>query len=466
MSDRRDTRQGAWAPHLQLDWVCRAAMDAKFESSMGAAQMAQPIATIAKAECEAEAKLPEDSASFTIAAAASPISPPGEAIKSIPTLRRSGVTGDEFTDAILDTPRAGPQSSPLVPELPANTLPTAPAVADVAMPRMAPGVGGFNIDPPAPRADPVEREVAIKSMQGRLLLKPELDRQPLEPRRNVVAGIDDASLVFNLLMAVIAIVGLVLLGFHDQAGEQVPTPPSAVMPLNQALSGVAAWAHPALVVTQSQKGFANEPLPLGVFLKDGSGGETVAIAGLAKGSDLSLGTSQGAAGWLLSARDLDKAFVGPPKNFVGVIDAKVELSSASGQLLESQVIRLEWIEKTEEGLKREAGLLPALAPADPTVVVPPLNSEQIAALIKLADDLLGQGDIATARLVLKCAAIAGNAQAALELGLTFDQSFLARSGTLGVSPDTAQARAWYERALKLGSTEASRHLRQLANTPK
>jgi hypothetical protein len=447
-----------------------------------------------------ESKLPEDAASFPIAAAASPI-PPGETIKSIPTLRRSGVTGDAFTDPILDTPRAGPQSSPLVPELPANTLPTAPAVADVAMPRMAPGVGGFNIDPPAPRADPVEREVAIKSMQDRTCgfpasgsptgfvlrhtkqitdrkrhlrgvsssfasLKPELDRQPLEPRRNVVAGIDDASLVFNLLVAVIAIVGLVLLGFHDQAGKQVPTPPSAVMPLHQGLSGVAASAHPALVVTQSQKGFANEPLPLGVFLNDGSGAETVAIAGLAKGSELSLGTSQGAAGWLLSARDLDKAFVGPPKNFVGVMDAKVELSSASGQLLESQVIQLEWIEKTEAGLKREAGLLPALAPADPTVVVPPLNSEQIAALIKLADDFLGQGDIATARLVLKCAAIAGNAQAALELGLTFDQSFLARSGTLGVSPDTAQARAWYERALKLGSTEASRHLRQLANTPK
>jgi hypothetical protein len=481
--------------------------------------MAQPIATIAKAECEAEAKLPEDSASSTIAAAASPIGLPGETIKSIPTLRRSGVTGDEFTDPILDTPTRG-QSSPLVPELPPNkplTTPaigevamprmapeiagsnidapparaspvqplnvqtvdasterlqpralvpelpaslTAPAIADIAMPRMAPGIGGFNIHPPAPKASPVQRDVAVDDIRARRLLNSELVASPpIQPRMGI-AGLDESSLVFNLL-TVIALVGLTLLALRGDPGKQVHDQSPAAIPMHEGLPGAATSAHPALVVTQSQKGFANEPLPLGVWVKDGSGGETVTIAGLAKGTDLSLGTPQGAAGWLLSARDLDKTFVGPPKNFVGVMDAKVELSSARGQLLDSQVIRLEWIEKTEEGL------LPALAPADPTAVVPPLNSEQIAALIKLAEDLLGHSDIATARLLLERAAIAGNAQAALELGLTFDQSFLALSGTLRVSPpDTAQARAWYERALKLGSTEASRHLQQLANTPK
>jgi TPR repeat protein len=185
----------------------------------------------------------------------------------------------------------------------------------------------------------------------------------------------------------------------------------------------------------------------------------VTIAGLAKGTDLSLGSSQGQAGWLLSARDLEKTFVGPPKDFVGVMDAKVKLSSADGQLLDSRVLRLEWTEK------KEADSLTVLAAPEPTPVVPSLTSEQIAALIKLAEDLLRDGDFATARILLKRAAIAGNAQAALELGLTFDQTFLSASGSLGGLPDAAQARAWYQRAIKLGSTEASRHLQQLANAP-
>ena len=76
-----------------------------------------------------------------------------------------------------------------------------------------------------------------------------------------------------------------------------------------------------------------------------------------------------------------------------------------------------------------------------------------------------RGDIASARVSLKRAAIAGNAQAALELGKTFDRAFLAKWGVLGPAADAAQAREWYDRAIKLGSTEASQHLARLANVP-
>jgi hypothetical protein len=414
--------------------------------------MAQPISTIAEAVCEAQPKLQDDFVPSTIAAAASPIGPRGKAIKSIATRCEDGIAGNAFNDPILDAPHGGPQSAPLVPELSLIPPPTASGVADVAAPPMAPGIGGFNINPPAPRAGPVAGGVAIDDMRGRLLLKPELVRwSPIQPGRS--------SLVFNLL-AIIALVGLTLFAFHDEAGKQVRDPPRAVMPLHEALSSARTSAHPARLVTESQKGFTNEPLPLGISLKDASGGETVTIDDLAEGTELSLGTSRGLAGWLVSAHDLDETFVGPPKDFVGVMDATVKLRSASGQLLESQVIRLEWIAKKEEGL------MPALAPPEPTPVLPPLDSEQIVALIKLGDGLLGHGDIATARFLLKRAAVAGNAQAALELGLTFDQAFLALSGVQGFPPDAAQAREWYERAIKLGSAEASRHLERLASMPK
>ena len=99
-------------------------------------------------------------------------------------------------------------------------------------------------------------------------------------------------------------------------------------------------------------------------------------------------------------------------------------------------------------------------------VLPPLNPEQIAALIKLGQDLLKHGDMASGRLLLERAAIAGNAQAALELGLTFDRGFLGQSEVRGIDANVGQAREWYDRAIKLGSTEASRHLERLSSLPK
>ena len=181
-------------------------------------------------------------------------------------------------------------------------------------------------------------------------------------------------------------------------------------------------------MVEDTKGFANEPLPLGISVKDASGAETVTVTGLAKGTELSLGTSIGPTGWLVSAHDLDKAFVAAPEDFVGIMDATVNLRSTSDQLLDSQAVRFEWIEKKQEGL------MPALKP-EPTPVLPPLDPEQIATLIKLGQDLLKHGDIMSARLLLKRAAIAGDAQAALELGLTYDRSFWPNRG-FSASPRT------------------------------
>ena len=110
--------------------------------------------------------------------------------------------------------------------------------------------------------------------------------------------------------------------------------------------------------------------------------------------------------------------------------------------------------------------MPTLAPPAPTPELPPLDPEQIAGLVKLGRDLLKHNDVESARFLLKRAAIAGNAQAALELGLTFDRTVLAQSGVLGIGSDVGQAREWYEMAIKLGSTEASRHLERLASMPK
>ena len=73
-----------------------------------------------------------------------------------------------------------------------------------------------------------------------------------------------------------------------------------------------ARTSPTPVVTASQKSYVNEPLPLGMWLNNASGKETVTIAVVcAEGTELSLDTSRGLAGWVLSGGDLDKTFVGP-----------------------------------------------------------------------------------------------------------------------------------------------------------
>lgn len=96
-------------------------------------------------------------------------------------------------------------------------------------------------------------------------------------------------------------------------------------------------------------------------------------------------------------------------------------------------------------------------------VMQSLDPEEITTLINRAEEFLKSGDIASTRLLLKRAASAGDGRAALKLGMTFDPTFLAERGVLGFAPDVAQARAWYEKAIELGSIEASLRIERLAS---
>jgi len=259
-------------------------------------------------------------------------------------------------------------------------------------------------------------------------------------------------------LAVIAIATVMLLMFREETREQLNDMLEAATASYKVFAKTSA--HQPRLVVENQSGFANEPLPLGISVKDGLGVEAVMVAGLANGIELSLGTSQGSTGWLVTARDLDKTFIGTPQDFVGVMDATVTLRSPLGERLDRQLIRFEWLEQKQEHS------MPTFAPTAPMPGLPPLDSEQVARMVKLGRDLLKHGDVESARFLLKRAAIAGDAEAALELGLSFDGTVLAQSGVLGSGSDVGQAREWYERAIKLGSAEASRHLARLASMPK
>jgi hypothetical protein len=87
---------------------------------------------------------------------------------------------------------------------------------------------------------------------------------------------------------------------------------------------------------------------------------------------------------------------------------------------------------------------------------------EVAALIARGQTYLASGDVVSARLVFRRAAEAGDGQAALALGGTFDPLVLKSLGVIGVVADVAQARSWYHKAAELGSREAPQRIDQLA----
>jgi hypothetical protein len=120
----------------------------------------------------------------------------------------------------------------------------------------------------------------------------------------------------------------------------------------------------------------------------------------------------------------------------------------------------------EPRMDQQARLDPP-TPAAPPVAEPPraieaLSREEVVSLRKRGQDLLGVGDIASARLILTRLAEAGDADATLMLAGTYDGSVLAGLHVVGIRPDPTKAHDWYTRAAELGSSEARLRLQQSA----
>lgn len=102
---------------------------------------------------------------------------------------------------------------------------------------------------------------------------------------------------------------------------------------------------------------------------------------------------------------------------------------------------------------------PAVNPikTDPKTPAPPqLSAARIAELLARGDEFLRAGDLASARLFYERAADAGDGQAALRMGATFDPNFLKSAGLGGMPGDPAKALLWYGRGFGVGTSAAAR----------
>jgi len=127
--------------------------------------------------------------------------------------------------------------------------------------------------------------------------------------------------------------------------------------------------------------------------------------------------------------------------------------------------------KTSQPPRSPEGETGAIVQADePAAQIPPaskatrvLDPEEITLLMKQGEQFIAAGDVVTARIVFQRAAEAGDADAALALGATYDPIVLANLGVAGLGANVEKARIWYQKAENLGSTDATRRLAILEN---
>jgi hypothetical protein len=123
--------------------------------------------------------------------------------------------------------------------------------------------------------------------------------------------------------------------------------------------------------------------------------------------------------------------------------------------------------KARAGEAPEPASRPAAAPSTQSIdhsaakSAPSVSADEIRALLVRGDSLIAKGDVASARLFYERAAEAGDGQAALRLGESYDPAFLARARLSGVRGDALAAARWYRRAHELGTTEAETLLRTM-----
>lgn len=325
------------------------------------------------------------------------------------------------------------------------------------------GIGGPNIEFRS-RLGPRQHDGDFSINEALSRSSPESDvvpKPPVSMRGGAAQWV--GGLIILFLVAGISAYGSMLIASRDRTALVSPSDE----PATSEVAGAPAAgkqreqlaAIPRLIV-EDRRAYVNEPLLLGLSLDGASGGEFLLIKGLDAATRLSAGTLIGPNSWRVSELDLGNLFVYAPKGYVGTMDAVVDLHTTDDRRVDSQRIQLEWIPVTLPG---HADV--PVSPDRPPVQAPPeklkLQPDEIAALLQRGKDMLKLGDVSAARLVLRRAAEADNAEAAFLLASTFDPIELRELGVMGFAPDFSQALSWYLKASALGSGEAQRRIEGL-----
>ena len=235
---------------------------------------------------------------------------------------------------------------------------------------------------------------------------------------------------------------------EEEASSAAPEPVTA--------SSSAANAAPQLIMVQ-----AGRPLELAPLLTQRQA-RYILVRGLPSEAKLSAGQRNPSGAWLVKERDADHLTLSIGGAASGDYPVEVyALGAASAPQARQRLVFRVAAGPTLASAAGAPGTLfnAAQAPAQ----AQPAAAAPASPLMTRAIRLLGEGDIAGARLLLMHLAEQGEADAAYELARTFDAEYLAELGARGVGPDKTRAVGWYEWASESGSVKAAERLKILAS---
>jgi hypothetical protein len=235
-------------------------------------------------------------------------------------------------------------------------------------------------------------------------------------------------------------------------GEQEE--PESLAPDLAAASSSSART-PQLIMVQ-----AGRPLEIAPLLPQRQA-RYVLFRGLPNDATLSAGQRNPSGAWLVKDKDLDRLTLSMARSARGDYPIEVyALGAASAPQARQRFVFRVAAGPTSAAAGGAAGVLFDMALLG--------VGEQSAAtksspLMARAMRLLGEGDIAGARLLFMHLAEQGESEAAYELGRTFDGEVLSELGVKGVGPDRTRAVGWYEHASESGNAKATERLKILAS---
>jgi hypothetical protein len=299
---------------------------------------------------------------------------------------------------------------------------------------------------------------------------------------------------FAIVVTGAAVVALVFVLAFPTSPDPVEDNAASALPtwewLKPSLFQASTRKPAPTLIAHNNDGYVNEPLELGVSVDAPAPGMTVMIKWMPAGARLTAGRRASENEWRVPAQIISDAAIIPPTDFVGELNLAAELRGTDGAILVTTFIRLTWMsaQPASAGVSAAstAAAIPtpvAPAPQQPQAIASPppdapaaatpqaepireLSPNEIAGLVRRAQELLASGDLQGARVLLTFAADAHDARAALLLAKTFDPTASRQFSATDPGPDLVQARNWYQRAREWGSPEAQRQLDALASYPR
>jgi hypothetical protein len=203
---------------------------------------------------------------------------------------------------------------------------------------------------------------------------------------------------------------------------------------------------PALGITNADVriilALPGRPLALGPLLPLGSA-RYLLLRGLPEDATLSAGRRTGPSTWMVKGED------------VAGLALTLGTSASGDYPTEAYLLG------ADDGPQARRRLILRVDPA-PSAQERETTLNDLRTVHESARNLLGQGNVVSARRILTDLAERGLADAAYELALTYDQEVLAKAGLDNIAGDMEVAQAWYAQAAQDGHTEAAQRLRTFA----